>query len=344
MRHQPATMIDSDQASTTIAASTSPISFLLSPFPIPSAPDNAHQKGTMVKTTMKRKSETALPTGGRSKQRKTSARTEDASDSVGDESSGHSFPDQEPIAPKHVKKSSIRSRKSEPIKRTARSDEYEEDEGRLRSKQFLAMVEFYGENKKNIRAAKSATNYMNVFESKVDEAEESLKKRLRDLGIEASKQDSEFTEAFQEAYAASRPLPSTGQDEAKGRSKDISFATLFDRSREIIFGAKHIVENFKNACHKTSSLKMSQFTENNWENKNVQTAQILAIGHKVGLDKYEIMLMGLSGTDIEEEDSVSADLIYPNIEGNVNIPWGGIANKGEKVMRKLLKATVMETI
>ncbi|PVH84602.1 hypothetical protein DL98DRAFT_569106 [Cadophora sp. DSE1049] len=297
----------------------------------------------MVKTTMKRKSESALPTG-RSKYRKTSSRTEDASDSAGDESSGQLFVDQEPVAPKHVKKSSMKSRKSEPIKRTARSDEYEEDEGRLGSKQFLAMVEFYGENKKNKRASKAATNYMGVFESKIDDAEESLKKRLHDLGIEASKQDSGFTETFQDAYAASRPLPSTVKDEAKGRSDDISFATLFDRSQEIMEGAKLIVEKFENSCQKTSRVKTSHLTENGWENENVQVAQILAIGHKVGLDKYETMLMGSSGPDIEEEDSVSVNLIYPNTEGNVTIPWGGIAKKGEKTMRKLLKVIVMETI
>jgi len=125
----------------------------------------------------------ALPTG-RSKYRKTSARTENASDSVGDESSDYLFVDQKPAAPKHVKKSSLKSRKSEPIKRATRSDEYEEDEGRLGSKQFLAMVEFYGEHKKNKRATKAATNYIGVFESKVGKSEESLKKRLHDLGTE----------------------------------------------------------------------------------------------------------------------------------------------------------------
>lgn len=226
------------------------------------------------------------------------------------------------------------------------------------------MVEFYGENKKNKRATKAATNYIGIFESKVDEIEESLKKRLHDLGIEAygddtpvtpqcliseltvysSKQDSDFTEAFQEAYAASRPLPSAVHGESKARSKDISFATLFDRSQEMIEDAKLIVEKFDNACQKTSRVKTLQLADNDWEHENVQTAQILAIGHQVGLDKYEAMLTGSSGPDIDEEDSVSASLIYPENEGNMTVPWGTIAKKSEKTMRKFLKAIFMEPI
>ncbi|KAK0107308.1 hypothetical protein ONS95_004004 [Cadophora gregata] len=299
----------------------------------------------MVKTTTKRKSESALP-AGTSKHRKTSARTEDASDSAVGESSDQLFVDQELVAPKHIKKSSMRTRKSEPVKRTSRSDEYEEDEGRMGSKQFLAMVEFYGENKKNIRAAKAASNYLGTLGSKVDEAEESIKNRLQVLGIEATNKDSDFTKAFQDAYAASRPLPHSASDgsQVMGQSKDVSFATLFERSQEIIQDAKLIVEKFDNARRKTSGIKTSQLTDNNWEDETMQATHILAIGHKIGLDKYETMLMGSSGPDIEEEDSVSANLIYPNTDGNVSVPWGGIAKKGEKTMRKLLKAIAMETV
>lgn len=165
-----------------------------------------------------------------------------------------------------------------------------------------------------------------------------------ELTLYSSKQDSDFTETFQDAYAASRPLPSAVDGESKARSKDISFATIFDRSQEIIAGAKLIVEKFDNACQKTSRVKTLKLADNDWEHENVQTAQILAIGHQVGLDKYETMLTGSSGPDIEEEDSVSANLIYPETEGNMTIPWGGIAKKSEKTMRKLLKAIVVESI
>lgn len=63
-------------------------------------------------------------------------KTEDASDSAGDESSDQLFIHQ-PVAPKQVKKSAPKSRKSEPVKLAARDDEYDEDEGRLESRYVL---------------------------------------------------------------------------------------------------------------------------------------------------------------------------------------------------------------
>ena len=74
----------------------------------------------------------ALP--GKDKQRKTSASRRDVSVSEEPETqSGHELfvPDQ-PVAAKHVKKSNLNSRKSEPARAT-RDEEYEEDPGRAES-------------------------------------------------------------------------------------------------------------------------------------------------------------------------------------------------------------------
>lgn len=82
----------------------------------------------------------ALPTG-RSKQQKAVASRGDDSDSgrVQDESDDPLFVQQEPVAAKYVKKSTIKSRKSEPVKRAPRVDEYEEDEGRMEG-QYVLLV------------------------------------------------------------------------------------------------------------------------------------------------------------------------------------------------------------
>lgn len=76
----------------------------------------------------------ALPTG-KIKQRKTSnSNVRDASDSDEDASqTGHElFVQEQPVAAKHVKKGSLKSRKSEPT-RAYRDNEYEEDPGRTES-------------------------------------------------------------------------------------------------------------------------------------------------------------------------------------------------------------------
>ncbi|KAH7356852.1 hypothetical protein BKA65DRAFT_592402 [Rhexocercosporidium sp. MPI-PUGE-AT-0058] len=293
------------------------------------------------KTSAKRKSESALP-AGKSKRRKTSAQREAASNSVGEESSEHLFVDQEGAAPKHIKKSSLKSRKSEPVKRAARADEYDQDEGRSQGQQFLAGVEFVSKNKK--WEAKVTSNFMERFEGRINKDEEFLKNHLHDVNLVASKQVSDFTEIFKNAYAASRPLPptATGESQANGLSKDISFAILFDRSQRLIEDAKLVIEKFETARQKTAKVETTRFMDNHWSEESERTADILAIGHKVGLERYEAMLMGSSEPDIEEEDSVYADLFYQEAGGAKFIPWGGIAKKGEKIMRKLVKSIVME--
>jgi len=75
---------------------------------------------------------------GKHKQRKKSASRRDDSDpsQSGGESSDQLFIEEQIVAPKHVKKA--KSRKSEPIPRVTRVDEYEEDEGRLESQYVLS--------------------------------------------------------------------------------------------------------------------------------------------------------------------------------------------------------------
>jgi hypothetical protein len=82
----------------------------------------------------------SLPTG-KSKQRKTAASRRHNSDSSqrDDDSSDPLFIDEQPLAPKHVKKAAPKSRKSEPIMRMAKADEYEEDEGRMESQSVAVL-------------------------------------------------------------------------------------------------------------------------------------------------------------------------------------------------------------
>lgn len=72
---------------------------------------------------------------GRSKHRKISTSKDDDPDSNegSGEASGESFDREKVVAPKYVKKAAVRSRKSEPVRRKIRDDEYEEDEGRIDS-------------------------------------------------------------------------------------------------------------------------------------------------------------------------------------------------------------------
>lgn len=81
----------------------------------------------------------ALPTG-KNKQRKTSASKQDGSDSeLREGGSSDQLFVAEPVAAKYVKRTTVRARKSEPVKRATKADEeYEEDQGRMESQYVFA--------------------------------------------------------------------------------------------------------------------------------------------------------------------------------------------------------------
>lgn len=173
-----------------------------------------------------------------------------------------------------------------------------------------------------------------------------LRRPAVELILCRNKQDSDFNEVFRDAYAASRPLPSTanGESQAKGLSKDISFATLYRRSQEIIEGAELIVEKFETACQETNKLETARLIDNDWGDEIEQAAMIFTSGYKVGVEKQQASLRGAEDADIEGDDLIYAGLIYPETECRTSIPWGVTARKGEKVMRKLVKALVIEAV
>ncbi len=106
----------------------------------------------------------------------------DRSGSQADEASSDSlFADNKPSAAlKHVKKSVrvTKSRKSEPVT-VVRDDEYYEDEGRMESQQFLALVEL--ESKKKHKVAKAANAFIEKFSEGIKDNERALKTHLQEL-------------------------------------------------------------------------------------------------------------------------------------------------------------------
>lgn len=79
---------------------------------------------------------------GKSKKQKTSAsrHEEPGSSQDGGDSDDQLFVQEKRAAPKYVKKTAVKSRKSEPA-RVTRNDEYEEDEGRMES-QYVMLPTF----------------------------------------------------------------------------------------------------------------------------------------------------------------------------------------------------------
>ncbi|KUJ18239.1 uncharacterized protein LY89DRAFT_781315 [Mollisia scopiformis] len=294
----------------------------------------------MIKTTSKRKSESALPSG-KSKQRKTSAASNDEEEAGSSQESDQMFAEEKTAAPKHVKK----VRKSEPVARVAQNDEYEEDEGRMESQQFLALVEF--ESKKKKRAAKAALEYMERFTENIDSTNDGLKMRLANLAAASTNQTTTFLKNYQNAYGASRPLPSPPQD-SDTPPEDLCFVTLFDHSQSLIDTARAIITSFETANEKTEKCEVAELLSSDWDDRLDSAAKVLAVGCNVGLEKYQALLQGAGKPVLEgEEEEVYLRALYgvdgekayeeAESEGVFEYGWGKVAKKGEKGLRKFVK-------
>ncbi|KAE8452831.1 hypothetical protein EG329_013103 [Mollisiaceae sp. DMI_Dod_QoI] len=291
----------------------------------------------MAKTTSKRKSESALPTG-KSKQRRTSASRIDEENSSQDAggSSDQLFVQEKPAAPKYVKKTVVKSRKSEPARLTKEDDEYEDDEGRMETQQFLALVEH--ESKKKKRAAKAASEYMDRFKEGIQSSDDALKMRLVNLIAASTKQSTTFLSAFRNAYASSRPLPPPSTETSL--PDEICFVTLFDHSQSLINNAFEIISRFETANEKTENLEIAELLDNEWELENGTAARVLAVGHNVGLEKYQALLQGAGEPVMDEDTEIFAELIYGADVRDTSAfeyGWGKVAKKGEKAARKFVK-------
>ncbi|TVY43724.1 hypothetical protein LSUB1_G000636 [Lachnellula subtilissima] len=295
----------------------------------------------MAKTTSKRKSESALPIG-RSKLRQT-VNQEESESAHGDNSGDELFVEDQPVATRHVKKKKKKTCQSEPA-RLVRADEYEEDEGRTESQQFLALVEF--ESKKKRMAGEAAAHYMDQFVQRLGEGEQGLKKKLQDLRTAAPKEDEKFLERFSEAFAASRPRPPPAKDAAQGKeSSDLAFVSLYKQSNNLSAAAKDIIKMFESANQLTSNFDISGLLDNDWGDEDGEAARLLGVGRDVGIHKYQSLLTASAEPPpFDEEVTAMADMIYKKDEGLVSTAWGKIAKKQERSAKKLLKSLPQEIV
>ncbi|TVY49625.1 hypothetical protein LOCC1_G000346 [Lachnellula occidentalis] len=293
----------------------------------------------MARTTNKRKSESALPIG-RSKLRQTVY--QDGSDSAHEDDSGDElFVEDQPVAARHVKKST--TRQSEPA-RLIRADEYEEDEGRMESQQFLALVEF--ESKKKRMAGKAAAQYLDQFVQRLEEGEQGLMKKLQELRTAAPKEDEKFLERFSEAFAASRPRPPPAKDATQGKeSSDLAFVSLYKQSKNLSAAAKDIIEKFEIANQLTSDFEIAGLLDNNWGDEDGEAVTLLGVGCDVGIHKYQSLLnASAEPPTFNEEVTPMAEMMYKNDESLASTAWGRIVKKQERYAKKVLKSLPREVV
>ncbi|KAG9229607.1 hypothetical protein BJ875DRAFT_488760 [Amylocarpus encephaloides] len=266
----------------------------------------------------------------KSKPRRLSVSRKDDSDSQHseDESDDHLFVREHSDAPRHAKKS--KTRKSEPVRH--RVDEYEEDEGRMESQQFLALVQF--ESKKKKMAAKASASFLEKFASDLKDDEKELKQVLQNSSATSTKQDSDFEGGFQDAYLLSRPK----QNKEPKDSKSKQFSSLFKWSKNLTENARQILRTFEGLSKLTSDNETSRLLENTWEEDDEKMIQILDVGHKLAIEKYECLIGGNKAYSVKPTLLPVAKEFYGEGAESTHVGWGRIADRQERGIRKIVKS------
>jgi hypothetical protein len=156
------------------------------------------------------------------------------------------------------------------------------------------------------------------------------------------KRDGDFLKVFQEAYAASRPIPPPQSDPKQEKAS--YFANLYKRSKNLTTKSWKIVAMFENANSKTLMIESVGLMNNDWGEENETAAKLLSIGHSVGLGKFEASLMGEEVPEVDADSTLFAEAIYKPEEEIISMEWGKIAKKTMKVQKKLVKTLPVETI
>jgi hypothetical protein len=161
----------------------------------------------------------------------------------------------------------------------------------------------------------------------------------------STKKDSDFLQAFEKAYAASRPMQPPQSDPKQEKGNDYSyFANLYERSKSLTAKSFNIVAMFENANSKTLKIESAGLMNNDWGEENETAVKLLSIGHSVGLEKFKASLMGEAVPEVDADSTLFAEAIYKPEEEILSMGWGKMAKKTMKVEKKLVKILPAEIV
>jgi predicted nucleotidyltransferase len=153
----------------------------------------------------------------------------------------------------------------------------------------------------------------------------------------------EFIEKFTRAFNASRPTnpPKGDSNQGKDPISNIYFSTLYSRSCKLISNSRGIISQFEDANEKTTKTQVAGAFHSRWKDENKSVIQMVAIGHKYGLERMEAMLEGKELPVVEEEDKLFVDAIYDKGLDDGMVPWGKLAKRQLKAGKRLYKTALM---
>ncbi len=194
---------------------------------------------------------------------------------------------------------------------------------------------------KKKKDAKFAHQFMEIFKGSIQSEGSSLKQLLKRLGDTTRQQDQDFMDNFTKAYTASRPArpPQTMIASGNGSQAEIFFATLYERSLNIIQTGRNIVKRFEEVDEQVARTDAVDTSGEGWEKELDAMMSLVAIGAKVGEQKVQALLHGEEIPTVDDDETEFVKALYHE-EKEAEWGWGKVARKQVRATKKLYNTTL----
>ncbi|RKF65055.1 hypothetical protein OnM2_013005 [Erysiphe neolycopersici] len=241
-------------------------------------------------------------------------------------------------------KSKEKGKETKTVQKYPSKDDIDNDENHTESQSFLTMV--VKQNEHNKQVTKATKEFLRKFTRNIEDSTRNLKDHIQHLNHSSVKRDSDFLFSFRNAYKISRS-PWFGSDP----KEESSFAPLQENSQDLISKAKRILELFESVNRTIISTEVEDIEINlNWGEEITETEDLLRLGRKVGIERYNAMIQGDKmkmeiSNPIRFKSPPSSDptivdsLLYDSDKNSIHdgLSWGVVAQKQLRALKKLVK-------
>jgi hypothetical protein len=117
---------------------------------------------------------------------------------------------------------------------------------------------------------------------------------------------------------------------------------MYSKSKELTAEALGLVARFDQVAQRVAELKPTGLMENEWAAEDGTAADLLAIGKRVGMNRYQSSLMASKEPPMDPDATQAAGFLYQGKGAQLPSIWGKIARKQEKATRKLVDGLAVE--
>jgi hypothetical protein len=135
--------------------------------------------------------------------------------------------------------------------------------------------------------------------------------------------------SFKAAYTLATPFAAAG-----------GFAAMYERSRRASAAARALIDRFDSVARRVAGLDAARITANKWAEEDRSTRELLEVGRRVGVEKYESVLRAGKAPRLDAEGVRAEKVLYGG--ATTTSVWGRVARRQGKGVRRLMRTIEME--